>query len=119
MVEVNGYTIEPGASLKDLNLSVVKMKKVMRSLVVAIVFLTGCSSPGSTKLVGDYKIEAGADLTDADLTDADLTNADLNGADLNGADLNGANLSDANLTDANLSDANLTDATMPDGSIHD
>ena len=114
MVEVNGYTIEPGASLKDLNLSVVKMKKVMRSLVVAIVFLTGCSSPGSTKLVGDYKIEAGADLSDADLTGADLTNADLNGADLNGA-----NLSDANLTDANLSDANLTDATMPDGSIHD
>ena len=114
MVEVNDYTIEPGASLKDLNLSVVKMKQIVRSRVVASVFLTGCSSPGSTKLVGDYKIEAGADLSDADLTGADLTNADLNGADLNGA-----NLSDANLNGANLSDANLTDATMPDGSIHD
>lgn len=96
-MEVNGYKIEPGASL-----SVVKMKKVVRSLVVGFVFLTGCSSSSTSSTttvnavdtVNGYRIEAGADLT-------------------------GANLAGTDLTDAYLVLADLTGATMPDGSIHD
>ena len=42
-MEVHGYKIEPGA-----NLSADKMKKVVRSLVIAVVFLAGCSSLDSS-----------------------------------------------------------------------
>jgi hypothetical protein len=42
-MEVHGYKIEPSA-----NLSADKMKKVVRSLVIAVVFLAGCSSLDSS-----------------------------------------------------------------------
>ena len=43
VIEVNGHKIEPGA-----NLSGDKMKKVVQSMVMAFVFLAGCSSSGSS-----------------------------------------------------------------------
>ena len=101
-MEANGYTLESGA-----NLSAVKMKKVVRSLVVAIVFLAGCSSSGSSSstttdtgvtttvaqvgiVVNGYRIYPGANLVRANLFDADLADADLSGADLSYANLEGA-----------------------------
>ena len=87
------------------------MKQIVRSLVVATVFLAGCSSSGSTKLVGGYKIEPGANLRDANLRDANLDGANLDGANLAGANLTGANLSRADLEDAILNGANLTGGT--------
>jgi len=61
-VEVNGYTIEPGADLREADLR-------------------------GAKLTGAFR---GADLTGADLTGADLTVADLTVANLTKVKLNGA-----------------------------
>ena len=67
-VEVNGYTIEPGADLSGRNLS-------------------GRNLSGADL--------SGADLSRARLTRADLTRANLRGANLKGANLRGANLKGA------------------------
>ena len=70
------------------------------------------------KVVKDYVIEPGADLSGADLSGADLSGhqdtfgLDLSGADLSGADLSGADLTDAILTGVNLTNANLTGANL-------
>ena len=96
----------------------------------------------TTKLIGEFNISpganlsgadlSGANLSDADLSDADLSDADLSDADLSGADLFGANLSsadlsgailsradlsDANLSGANLSGANLSSANLSDANL--
>lgn len=127
-MEVNGYSIEPGAGTY-----VVKMKKVAQGLWVAIVFLAGCSSSGSSSTTttvaqpaivkNGYKIYPGANLSGADLSGVNLFNANLKGVDLSGADLSyadlfnanlkGADLSGANLKGADMSGANLTGATEP------
>ena len=90
------------------------MKQVARSLLVTIVFLAGCSSSGSTKLVGSYKVKPGAILKSADLKGADLKGADLKGADLRSANLVGADLTGANLKGAYLAGAGFQNTTMPD-----
>ena len=73
VVEVNGYTIEPGADLRGANLRRENLKGAD---------LTG------------------ANLRRADLTGADLTEANLEGANLKRANLEGANLEGADLTEA-------------------
>jgi len=82
-VEVNGYTIEPGADLSGADLS-------------------GWYLHGADL--------SGADLTGSDLAGADLSGADLTGSDLTGANLTGANLTGANLTGANLTGSGLAGA---------
>ena len=77
-VEVNGYTIEPGADLSGVNLSGVNLSG--RNL-------SGANLSGANL--------SGADLSRARLTRADLTRANLRGANLKGANLRGANLKGA------------------------
>ena len=72
-VEVNGYTIEPGADLSGVNLS-------------------GANLSGRNL--------SGADLSGADLSRARLTRADLARANLRGANLTRTNLRGANLKGA-------------------
>jgi hypothetical protein len=85
VVEVNGYTIEPGVDLSDADLSDTDLSRADLS---------------------------GADLSGADLNHANLSAARLVGADLSGANLNHANLSAARLGGADLSGANLSDAKL-------
>jgi hypothetical protein len=89
VVEVNGYTIEPGAKLRHVN-------------------LVGAKLRGADL---DW-----ACFNDANLTEADLAGADLTGANLTEANLQGANLTEANLTEADLTNA-LADeeTTWPEG----
>jgi len=129
VVKVNGYTIKPGA-----NFTAVKMKQIVRSLVVATVFLAGCSSSDSTntattvteevstgansvatverEIVNGYTIEPGADLFGAFLPGTSLRGADLTGANLTGANLSDANLSFADLSGTSLRGADLTGANL-------
>ena len=72
-VEVNGYTIEPGADLSGVNFSGSD--------------LSGRNLSGANL--------SGANLSRARLTRADLTGANLRGANLTGATLRGANLKGA------------------------
>ena len=90
---VNGYAIEPGASLTGAN-------------------LRGANLEGANLEGADLK---GANLRGADLRGANLWGADLEGANLGGANLRGANLLNANLLNTSLWGANLTGATMPSG----
>ena len=77
-MQVNGYTIAPGAHLRDAD-------------------LTRADLRGADLW--------GANLRDADLRGADLRGADLRGAILAGADLTDANLTGANLWGAYLTGA--------------
>ena len=62
VMEVNGYKIEPGAILAG-----VKVTKFVRGLVVAVVFLAGCSSSDSssttTTVAADVTTTVAADVT--------------------------------------------------------
>jgi uncharacterized protein YjbI with pentapeptide repeats len=109
-VEVNGYTIEPGANLRGANL---------RGANLSGVDLAGANFEG-------------ADLSGANLTDvhgygtrfalANLTEVNLLGAEFNQSDFSRANLTKAKLSNANfyasdfgaanLSDADLTNADL-------
>jgi hypothetical protein len=80
VVEVNGYTIEPGAELTWADLE-------------------GANLQGANLRK--------ADLSNANLSGADLSGADLFGANLSGAWLSGANLSGAWLSEA-VADENTT-----------
>jgi hypothetical protein len=75
VVEVNGYTIEPGADLREANLE-------------------------RASLMGAFL--PGADLQRANLIEANLSGAFLSGANLEWANLKRANLAEANLDRANL-----------------
>jgi uncharacterized protein YjbI with pentapeptide repeats len=126
VMKLNGNKIEPGADLSG-----VKMKKVVRCLVVAFVFLAGCGSSGSNGTtttvaqavtavngyliteVNGYKIAPGADLQDANLTGVNLYCAFPKGAIFEGADLSGANLELTGLSSADLKGAKLDGARMP------
>ena len=98
-VEVNGYTIEPGADLSGADLSGAN--------------LTDANLSGANL--------SGANLSGANLSGRNLSGADLSGADLSGADLSRARLTRADLTRANLRGANLkgavadTDTQWPEG----
>ena len=124
-VEVNGYTIEPGANLGGGNL---------RGANLARVNLRGANLGGAN--LGGANLRGanlrGANLREADLREADLVGADFGvanlaranltranliwanfvGADLGGADFGGANLTRANLGRANLRGANLSKARL-------
>ncbi len=109
-VEVNGYTIEPGANLRGANL---------RGANLSGVDLAGANFEG-------------ADLSGANLTDvhgygtrfalANLTEVNLFGAEFNQSDFSRANLTRAKLSHAkfyasdfgaaNLSEADLTEADL-------
>ena len=84
-IEVNGYTIQPGADLSGADLRNADLSGVELSA---------------------------ANLNDADLSGADLSGAILLGVDLRDADLSGADLSGADLRDADLSYAYLTGANI-------
>jgi len=81
MTIVNGYTIKPGADLREANLEG--------------AFLRGLDLHG-------------ADLSEANLTNANLSETNLSGAKLTDAVLCGATLHEANLEGANLDGADLS-----------
>ncbi len=90
VVEVNGYTIEPGADLPGADL---------RGANLPGADLRGANLPGA-----DLR---GANLTGADLRGANLTAANLTAANLTGSDLAGAQAHHTCLYGADLSGASL------------
>ena len=102
VVEVNGYTIEPGADLRRANLRGADLRKAN---------LTE------------------ANLYEANLTGANLEEANLTGANLRGADFDNANLFKANLSgaifdggtefiEANLEEANLSGTDFSEAGVY-
>ncbi len=97
-VEVNGYTIGPGAYLKGANLREADLRgKDLRGADATGANFEGANLEGAnlrrTKLKG-ANFE-GANLRRANLTFAKLKGANLEGANLEGADLTGAKLAKA------------------------
>lgn len=119
-MQINGYTIEPGADLRGANLREANLREAnLRGAKLKGANLIGANLGdanlrdaylGGVKLGGAYLM--GADLTRAFLWDAKLKGAKLKGADLTRAYLRGVDLRDANLRDANLTHANLTRANL-------
>jgi len=94
-MEINGYTIEPGASLVGADLS-------------------GANLANSNLKGADLM---NADLSGAKLRDAILREANLMGADLSGGEAPGVNLIRANLSGANLSNSLLWHAHLCDADL--
>ena len=95
-VEVNGYTIEPGANLRNANLS-------------GCVY-EGAESPDGTYFPNSAMVVEGA--KSSELKGANLEGADLYGASLFGMDLRGANLSRADLRLVHACDAKFAKANF-------
>lgn len=89
-MQINGYHIEPGASLQGADL---------RGANLGGAELHRANLRGANLEGADLHF---ADLSRAHLKDANLRGANLRGADLRGADLRGANLEGADLQETCL-----------------
>jgi hypothetical protein len=84
-MQVNGYEIQPLASLREANLREADLREAnLRGADLRGADLREASLRGASL--------RGADLRGADLRETNLRAADLRGADLQGADLRGAKL---------------------------
>ena len=124
-MEVRGYKIEPGANLRDVDLSSADLSGAdlsgadLSSADLSGAWLSGANLSGANlsgaNLSGAILHStdlSGANLSNARLYDANLTFAKLRGADLAGANLDGATLSKADLSRADFKDADLSNAVM-------
>jgi uncharacterized protein YjbI with pentapeptide repeats len=127
-MNVNGYTIEPGAILEGADLVDADLRGAdLRDAILEGARLEGARLEGADLEGADleganlrYANLRYAYLQDADLRGANLEGANLRYADLEGADLRRANLQDANLYGANLRVASLRGAIgLPDAPIVD
>ena len=119
VVEVNGYTIEPGADLSGANFGEAKAggEDIFRDEFDGFFFLllgarNLTEAEAYEHLAVCWEEISGANLSEANLERANLERANLPGANLSGANLSEANLSGANLSAANLSGANLSGANL-------
>ena len=120
MVEVNGYTIEPGVDLTRADLDGANLSEANLRRAVADG-RTVWPDDFDPDVAGVYEIGPGANLEGAYLELADLTGANLAGANLSEAHLTRANLRGANLSGVDLTGADLRRAranentTWPEG----
>ncbi len=114
-VEVNGYTIEPGANLEGTDLSGVDLRQAnLEGVNLYRANLQGTNFQGAY-LGGACLKEAnlqGANLREADLGRANLKGADLTGACLVGADLSKAKLAGVKCYGTSFTRANLTEVVL-------
>ena len=123
-VEVNGYTIEPGANLQGADLQKADLTGAdlagadleetnlsWAKLCKANLFKANLKNANLFRANLEYANLYVASLYGASLDGAILRLANLELANLSGADLDGANLSQANLAGTNLREASLVKAT--------
>lgn len=105
---LSGAVLARGVSAQGLDLSKVKVDKLMlSSLISANGNFRGMKLNNMDLRGVDF---SGRDLRDADLSGADLSNADLRNAKLNNAIVNGATLRNVSLGGTNITGVKLGDA---------
>ena len=119
VVEVNGYTIEPGANLREADLEGANLSNAnLEEAVIDLTDFTGANLSEANlhwahiTWWGSSANFLGANLTRANLTLAFVERSNFAYADLSGADLTEANLVRALLISANLSGVKLTRARL-------
>jgi len=116
-MEINGYTIEPGANLSGADLSGADLPDAnLQGALLRNANLSGADLRYANLRYADLQ---GADLRDVDLRYANLRNAILRSALLEGADLRDANLRCVDLRRADLYGADLRCANLYGANLRD